>query len=637
MVLSPGTFASQSVSYVTAPLSLRRWQGVAIPLGLQDLEERGCGIIVATTGSGKSIALAEMIRRWREAHPEAEGKIVVTTPSKKLVEQLAKTFSDILGAHNVGRYYTKAKQWQRPVVVCCNASVQTLALTLRNEGEKVAVWLADEVHKTESDQFSLDADDADASEAEVADALRADRRLGFTATPFRSQEGETLRLWKRIVYVYPPAEALRDGVIVPWRVVGWDESREETNPDEVCAIMIRELGDRATRGPGVVNATTIEDAEGYVAFLAARGIEARPIHSKQRDVEQKANIEALRTGEIDCLVHVSMLVEGVDYPWLRWGCLRRAVGARVRFIQEVGRYIRAFEGKSEAVLLDPNDLFGTFQLTYEAALGWAEEEEGDPTVVRERKDIEDAEGKEPKERRAVRTSALGRYVRQLYIALLAEGFAAEGKLFGAAGAAWRQDEPTPEQLRILRGYVKKHAAKLEGEHSVSLTRIAAMPAIATKGIVSDSISLLAGLASVKGTWAPASGVALPPEQAFEAVALPRDERWYAAGGCRNGMVAAVLMRGSDVVMKATREQQPGDTWGSLTLYAVYHATTKCKAEAVVVGDADAVAMLNGTRSPTRKAAAYLNSIPPHVRIELNKNTNPAVRQVWKLLPRAVPA
>jgi superfamily II DNA or RNA helicase len=618
------------------PLQLRRWQAEAIPLALADVEnaEGGRGVVVATTGGGKSIALAEMLRRYIHAWPDrADERIVVTTPTRKLVEQLSETFAKVLGAHNVGRYYTKAKQWRRPVVVCCNPSVPALAEVLRSNDMVVGLWIADECHRTESDRMIVEPEEgADLDATDIVDVLGAKRIMGFTATPQRSNERESLRLYTHEIYRYPPADALRDGVIVPWRVVGWDEDREQSDPDEVCAIMIAELGDRATRGPGVVNATTIEDAERYVTFLGQRGIVAEAIHSKLRDAEQTARIERLRAGELDCLVHVSMLVEGVDFPWLRWGCLRRPVGARIRFIQEVGRYIRSFPGKTEAVLLDPHDLFGTFQLTYEASLGWVEAEDIDPTTLRERKEIEDAEAKEPRERRAVRTSALGRYVRQVYLSLLAEGVASAGKVFGSAGALWRQDDPTPEQLRKFRGSVKKWAHRLAEPHRTALAKVATTGGIATKGIVSDGISLFDALAATDGEWTPAADVPLPPDAAYEAIALPLDTRWYTVGACRGGTSAVCVVHAGDIVVNKSRPYERGDTWASLTLCAVAFAVVR-GAKEVVVADAESAAMISGEKAPTRKAAEYLSRMAVRPVAVVDKAKNPASRMVWKSLPR----
>lgn len=629
------------------PLVLRRWQAEAIPLALDDIEARIPGVIIAATGGGKSIALAELIRRYRLTHPDSEGRIVVTTPSKKLVNQLSATFASVLGAHLVGRYYTGAKQWQRPVIVCCNASILTLSTVLSAQSIPVALWIADECHKTESDRIIVspadadaEGDNADLDPSAFGDILRAHRRFGFTATPFRSREEERLSLFKKKTYVYPPAAALRDGVIVPWRIIGWDEDEAESDPDIVVATMIQRLGSRAERGPGVVNASSIEDAERYCAFLADRNIVARPIHSKMSQAVQDQNIDALRAGEIDCLVHVSMLVEGVDFPWLRWGGLRRPVGARIRFIQEVGRFIRACPeiGKTEAILLDPHDLFGTFQLTYEASLGWEEPEEDDedPIVRRERKEIEDADEKEPKERRVARTAALARYVRQLYIALLAEGRVPSAKTFGAASASWRLDSPSPAQVTLLRRVAKSAIGSLAEPHRAAIGKVAASADIANKGIVSDALSLLSGLRDAKiATWEPASPVPLPPAPSFEAVALPPDVRFYVAGGMRGTLAAAAVVHKGRVIEQAVRERQPGDTWTTLALWGVARAVRFHGATEVVVSDADTARVLTGERRPTKNGERFMPYIPPRLAVSVEP-TNPAARVVWKSLPRPAP-
>jgi superfamily II DNA or RNA helicase len=74
------------------------------------------------------------------------------------------------------------------------------------------------------------------------------------------------------------------------------------------------------------------------------------------------------------LVHVSLLTEGVNLPWVRCVALRVLQGSRVRFAQYVGRALRRSRGKSKAVLLDPRGLMQTHRLTYEAAL-WEQDEE----------------------------------------------------------------------------------------------------------------------------------------------------------------------------------------------------------------------------------------------------------------------
>lgn len=536
-----------------APKPLRRWQGEAMPRALAALEAALPGVVVATTGAGKSVFLAELLRCWRTTHPD--DVIIVTTPSVQLVQQLGTTLAEWLGPGVVGRYYTKAKQWKRPVVVACNASVTALAAVLQAHGRAVSVWVADECHKTASAAF-LAAEDESAepvASEQVADVLQSARRIGLTATPFRSNTDERIGLFSEVVYRYSPADALRDGVIVPWRFVQAETEGEDV--DAACIAMIHALGSREQRGPGVVDAVSIEDAEGYAAQLVAAGIEARVIHSRQPDGAKAAAIEALRTGQICCIVHVSMLVEGVDLPWLRWGCFRRPVGARVRYIQHLGRYLRACQGKTEAVILDPCGLEQRFRVTYEEALGWQPPAEDEPDAVEEPEpDDPTKEGadKEPRQVLTARVGSLARYVRQLHGALVAEGVAEKGD---RKPGAWRNEPPSSKQTDALARMVRV-AARLGPVHRAALGRLAGSPVL-TKGLASDAFDLLVAVKTLKGgeVWTPAVPVQVPPDHAFDAVEMPV----YVGVALVDGIAAMALVRDGATLFAGARPAKDGDT------------------------------------------------------------------------------
>lgn len=602
---------------MTAPnLTLRRWQEEALPLALSALEAKRNGVVVATTGAGKSIFLAALLLEWRRTHGPDEGVIVVTTPSVKLVEQLGATLAEYLGTVHVGRYYTKAKQHKREIVVCCNASVPMLAAQFAADGRDVALWLADEAHKTESDTIR---GPEGAEDVEAFVALKADRRLGLTATPFRSEESERLTLFDEVVYRYPPADALRDGVIVPWRIVGWGEDRPELDVDEACRVLIDELGDREARGPGVVNAYTIADAEAYATRLNGWGIVAEPIHSQMTADEQAAAIGRLRDGQLDCLVHVAMLVEGVDFPWLRWLCLRRVVGARVRFIQEVGRVLRSAPEKTEAVLLDPNDLFGAFQLSYDEALGWEEPKDDEVKVTREREEqeCEGGAGKDPVVVMAARTTALARYVRQLHLALVAEGKATATV---SRPGTWRLD-PASEKQRFAIGKRATLAKRLAKDHAEFIGKLASDAAALTKGMASDLMDLLTGLSALRSgsTWTPASPVAIPP---YSALLPVEDPRVYVAGAMsKAGWAAIAVVRGRTVLYEGARPRQRGDNWASLTTAAVRLARDRFGAADIAADMSEVIARVGPMVAPARTWVC-------------DKTSNPAQRRVWAVLKNA---
>jgi superfamily II DNA or RNA helicase len=551
-----------------SPKPLRRWQAEAMPRALAALESSLPGVVVATTGAGKSVFLAELIRCWRTTHHD--DVIVVTTPSVQLVEQLGTTLAEWLGPGIVGRYYTKAKQWKRPVVVACNASVPVLATVLAANGRAVSVWIADEAHKTASDAFlaaagetvepTVDAED-------VADVLQSARRLGLTATPFRSNVDERIGLFSEVVYRYSPADALRDGVIVPWRFVQADEEGQDV--DGACIEMIRALGSRDERGPGVVDAKSIEDATAYAATLTAAGIVAREIHSRQPDGAKAAAIEALRTGAIDCIVHVSMLVEGVDLPWLRWGCFRRPVGARVRYIQHLGRYLRAYQGKTEAVILDPCGLEQRFRVTYEEALGWqppAEVEEVAEVEPEEDDPTKEAPDKEPREVLTARVHSLAKYVRQLMGALVAEGIAEKGD---RKPGSWRNDPPSEKQRGALAKMVRV-SARLGPAHRAALGRMSGSPVL-TKGLASDVFDLLQAVRALKGgeVWTPAVPVPVPADHVYEVPERPT----FVGAALADGYAAVAIIADGDVLYQGARGQREADTLESLYVRAEELART----------------------------------------------------------------
>jgi len=304
-------------------------------------------MVQAVMGAGKSVLLSEVCA---QAILGVNDCIVVTTSSVKLVEQLHGDLAGRIGGRRVGRYYTHAKETSCQVIVACIDSAERLAALLKEQGRRVALWIADEAHRTESVGIHR-----------AHEAMSPHASLGFTATPYRSRKSEEISLFRTMVFEYSPTDGLADGVILPWRVVPW--AGDEVPLDQACVEMIS-----SADGPGVANASSVDDAEAFSAILNASGIVSMPIHSYLDRREQNERLESLRTGRVRCLVHVAMLQEGVDLPWLRWLCLRRNTTSRVRFAQEVGRVLRCYPGKTEGVIFDPLDLFATLKLNYAAVL-----------------------------------------------------------------------------------------------------------------------------------------------------------------------------------------------------------------------------------------------------------------------------
>lgn len=449
----------------------RRWQAEALPIVLAAVKARVRGIVSAIMGSGKSILIAEVCAAGR-------GRVLITVPTIALVEQLSATVRGRLG-EDVGCYYTHQKQANHRVTIACMDSVPKLLADPAWPGPP-ALWIADEAHQTEQNRMLC-----------AYQLLQPERALGFTATPFRTKQGEELSLWTQVVYEYGATAALRDGVVVPYHLRHWEGA--EVSVDEACRVLIRSAVDEA--GPGLVNATDCADADQYAHFLRQGGIAAEAVHSRRGREANTLAIAALRGGQLQALVHVNMLTEGVDLPWLNWLCMRRLVGSRVRFCQEVGRVLRAFPGKERALLLDPHDLLNVFGLTYEAVLqgqGDADEPEADPFARAVRKvqaslndwDMDPAARTSP----PVELLAAWRgYLRRLYHAALAAGMV-EARM---AGMGWRSREPSPKQvaatLLAVQGLQRDTSVPIA--HRRAIAQIQASAYNLTRGDVSDFLAV----------------------------------------------------------------------------------------------------------------------------------------------------
>jgi hypothetical protein len=308
--------------WVGAPWTPRAWQKDALPIIIDALKRRQRGIVSAVMGSGKSIMQSELVAL--ALAKAGHRSIVVTVPRQALVRQLAATIGARIGEDRVGVFYGRTKQPGRDVIVCCNASLPRLWEELQSYPKGVALMICDEAHGTQGEVLR-----------ETIPQINPAALVGFTATPFRSVPSETIEIFDSVIYRYTMTDAMRDGVLVPMRherVRG----EAEGSIDEVCLAMMQEHG----AGPGIVSATSIDDADAYAAWLTDRDFPAASIHSGHSEADRIARLDDLRAGRVRALVHVSLLAEGVDFPWLRWLCLRRNVQARVRFLQEIGRVLR---------------------------------------------------------------------------------------------------------------------------------------------------------------------------------------------------------------------------------------------------------------------------------------------------------
>lgn len=457
------------------PMPPRRWQREALPVAMAAIRRRDAAVIQACTGAGKSWFIAAVCASVLETL--ADGwHVVVTVPTESLVEQTAATLAEILGDDDVGRWYGRAKRLRR-VVVCCYPSLSTLA----DQAPRVACWIADECHRTVGDVVA------------TVERLAPVTRVGLTATPFRRDSG--LHGWSTLAYAYGIDDATADGVLVPFSLVCWTGSADAT-ADEATAAMIAE---NAPAGPGIVSAASIDDAESFADYLVAAGIPAAAIHSRLPRAEQTNRIEALRVGDVRCLVHVALLTEGVDLPWLRWLAMRRVRRSPVAITQEVGRVLRTMREpdchgeKTAAVVLLPHVTPVLASLYHGAKFGGG-------AAAAQRMLNESVESVDDVDAVGLFADAVGDV--PAYLASLVRAVSDAGVALPLLELDWRASTPTRGQLRQLS---RRHANRrvwggrfLPREHREPLAAIVKTPEVLTAQTASLLVGLLNGLNAAAG-------------------------------------------------------------------------------------------------------------------------------------------
>lgn len=446
----------------------RKWQAEALPIAVNAVRKRQPSIVQAVMGAGKSKFIVGLVA---SAIRDGAKCVVVTTPRAALVKQLSQTLDEHLRPGMVGRYFGATKQPARHVVVACDASTEKLAASFAKMGRKVDLWVADECHGSEADRIH-----------QWVDAVKPTARIGLTATPQRGKKTEGLTLWDKEIYRYDAAAAQRDGVVVPFEVIHW-HGPPETPLDDAISEMIHEW---RHLGPGIVDASNVDDATAFSQRLNSEGARSAEIHSYLPEAICAQRLADLKAGRLDLLVHVSLLKEGVDLPFLRWMGLRRQVNSKVYFAQHVGRVLRADEGKSLAYILDPGDLFSRHKLNLEAIL------EPEPATAPDFKRPEGAPSKkDPSEQVAISFTDCISELRRLCIKM-----ATQGLISPTNGGSWRNHPASEKQIASIEKFAQSYHGKRKlGAHSeVALFReLYKMRKSLTKGQAADLLNVFFSL------------------------------------------------------------------------------------------------------------------------------------------------
>ena len=346
------------------------------------------------TGTGKTILLAEVVKseKLKGKNPDGEkseklkGKnpcVWIVVHRRELVEQIKETLAKQLDSSLFTFHSSLIKVF----------SIQWLSKHYHELEEKPSLIIIDEAHHAVAKTYK-----------EVMDAYLEAKKLGLTATPCRlTKRGFTdlfdvlLQSWSVKKFIADGWLSLYDYMSIredseDWRLVnslkkrGADgdfslrEMSEKLNVqpsiERLCDTVMR----YAANKKGITYAIDIAHAEHIAEAYRQHGIKAVAMSSKTSIEERKKIIERFKktsvgdrygnscyasleqTNDIQVLVNVDLFGEGFDCPDVEFIQLARPTLSLAKYLQQVGRGMRVFEGKKYCLILDNVGLYRLFGL-----------------------------------------------------------------------------------------------------------------------------------------------------------------------------------------------------------------------------------------------------------------------------------
>lgn len=108
--------------------------------------------------------------------------------------------------------------------------------------------------------------------------------------------------------------------------------------------------------PALIFARSVRSAKETADRFQDAGLSFHAVWGNMQERDRRRLIRALRQGEIDGLCSAELLTYGLDIPRVEYGASIRPTLSRALYFQMVGRILRPFPGKTEALFFDHANL-----------------------------------------------------------------------------------------------------------------------------------------------------------------------------------------------------------------------------------------------------------------------------------------
>ena len=320
--------------------------------GIEDIREKyrqGFKSVcyVAPTGSGKTVLFSYII----EKTTQNKKTVMILVHRNTLLKQTSEKLHEIGIRHGI--ISAKYPEIRYSVQV---ASVQTLVRRL-NRWPHTDLIIIDECHHAPANSWNT-----------ILNHFSDSHVLGVTASPCRLDNKGLGSYFNTMVngpgvkslvnqgfLSQPVVYAAREIDLKGVKKTAGDYNRKELSNrmnNHITGDAINHYKKICPGDPAIAFCVSISHAEKVAAQFRQAGFRSYAIHSKLDSNIIDRYIKMLGNRQIDVLTACDIISEGMDIPVLRASILLRPTQSLALFLQQVGRALRPYPGKQNAIILD---------------------------------------------------------------------------------------------------------------------------------------------------------------------------------------------------------------------------------------------------------------------------------------------
>jgi len=341
---------------------LRDYQREAIEV-IGNMKSGEKKLIVLPCGTGKTIVFSSVATK-------AKGKVLIIVPSTELRKQAIEKLINLDANCDVGSVQANINEFDHKIVVATRQSLshkKSTRLEKMLELGEFEYAIIDEIHQA-IDQIKL-----------VIGKLNNNIKIvGFTATPYPDK---LMDIFDKIDYGKSILEMIGKGYLCEPRAYQVETNNDISNVKTVAGEFVQKHLEEAVDTPirnqlivdtykkyaknrkhTIIFTAGVEHSNNIMNSFIASGIDCKTINSKTDKDDREELLDAFSKASFPVITNCNILTTGFDLEALSCIILASPTKSKTKYVQQIGRGLRTYPGKSDCLILDMKDTIKSHDL-----------------------------------------------------------------------------------------------------------------------------------------------------------------------------------------------------------------------------------------------------------------------------------